>query len=55
MFPVRLTPATTAGESIKQIKEQLRAVPDKGIGFGALRHLGDAQAQASLRALPTPG
>ncbi|MFJ2529352.1 non-ribosomal peptide synthase/polyketide synthase [Pseudomonas helmanticensis] len=54
LFPVRLTPAATAGESIKQIKEQLRSIPDKGIGFGALRHLGDAQAQQSLRALPTP-
>jgi amino acid adenylation domain-containing protein/non-ribosomal peptide synthase protein (TIGR01720 family) len=54
MFPVRLTPAATPGESIKQIKEQLRSIPNKGIGFGALRHLGDAQAQASLRALPAP-
>ncbi|MBC8999815.1 non-ribosomal peptide synthase/polyketide synthase [Pseudomonas sp. N40(2020)] len=54
LFPVRLTPAATAGESIKQIKEQLRSIPDKGIGFGALRHLGDAQAQQCLRALPTP-
>ncbi|VVM96663.1 non-ribosomal peptide synthase/polyketide synthase [Pseudomonas fluorescens] len=54
LFPVRLTPAATAQDSIKQIKEQLRSIPDKGIGFGALRHLGDAQAQASLRALPSP-
>jgi amino acid adenylation domain-containing protein/non-ribosomal peptide synthase protein (TIGR01720 family) len=54
LFPVRLTPAALPGDSIKQIKEQLRSIPNKGIGFGALRHLGDAQAQASLRALPTP-
>ena len=54
LFPVRLTPAATAGESIKQIKEQLRSIPNKGIGFGALRHLGNAQAQQSLRELPTP-
>ena len=54
LFPVRLTPAATPGDSIKQIKEQLRSIPNKGIGFGALRHFGDAQAQASLRALPTP-
>ncbi|MDY7534454.1 non-ribosomal peptide synthase/polyketide synthase [Pseudomonas sp. Bout1] len=54
LFPVRLTPAATPGDSIKQIKEQLRSIPDKGIGFGALRHLGDARAQQSLRALPTP-
>jgi len=54
LFPVRLTPAATPGESVKQIKEQLRSIPNKGIGFGALRHLGDAQAQQRLRALPTP-
>ncbi|QJI45129.1 non-ribosomal peptide synthase/polyketide synthase [Pseudomonas sp. ADAK2] len=54
LFPVRLTPSDTAGDSIKQIKEQLRSIPHKGIGFGALRHLGDAQAQQSLRALPSP-
>uniref|UniRef100_UPI0011CE582B condensation domain-containing protein n=1 Tax=Pseudomonas chlororaphis TaxID=587753 RepID=UPI0011CE582B len=38
----------------KQIKEQLRAVPNKGIGFGALRYLGDANAQATLAALAVP-
>ncbi|WP_302475267.1 non-ribosomal peptide synthase/polyketide synthase [Pseudomonas koreensis] len=54
LFPVRLTPAAGAGDSIKQIKEQLRSIPNKGIGFGALRHLGNAQAQSSLRALPSP-
>ncbi|WP_085690367.1 MULTISPECIES: non-ribosomal peptide synthetase [unclassified Pseudomonas] len=54
LFPVRLTPAEGAGDSIKQIKEQLRSIPNKGIGFGALRHLGDADAQSSLKALPTP-
>ncbi len=54
LFPVRLTPAEGAGDSIKRIKEQLRSIPNKGIGFGALRHLGDAEAQSSLKALPTP-
>ena len=54
LFPVCLTPAALPGDSIKQIKEQLRSIPSKGIGFGALRHLGDAQVQDSLRALPTP-
>ena len=54
LFPVRLTPAASHGDSIKQIKEQLRSIPHKGIGFGALRYLGDEQAQQTLRALPTP-
>ncbi|MFD8922917.1 amino acid adenylation domain-containing protein, partial [Streptomyces sp. NPDC059569] len=30
--------------TIKQVKEQLRAVPDRGIGYGALRTLSDATA-----------
>ena len=54
VFPVRLTPADSLASAIKQIKEQLRAIPNKGLGFGVLRHLGDEQAQASLKALPVP-
>ncbi|MFC9654090.1 amino acid adenylation domain-containing protein, partial [Streptomyces sp. NPDC056937] len=30
--------------TIKRVKEQLRAVPDRGIGYGALRSLSDAAA-----------
>ncbi|WP_337154748.1 amino acid adenylation domain-containing protein, partial [Pseudomonas protegens] len=54
VFPVKLTPQPALADSIKFIKEQLRAVPNKGIGFGALRYLGDAQAQAALAALAVP-
>ncbi|MBP5100530.1 non-ribosomal peptide synthetase, partial [Pseudomonas protegens] len=54
MFPVKLTPQASLADSIKFIKEQLRAVPNKGIGFGALRYLGDAQAQQTLAALAVP-
>ncbi|WP_236176415.1 non-ribosomal peptide synthase/polyketide synthase [Pseudomonas qingdaonensis] len=54
MFPVKLSPTDSLDGSIKRIKEQLRAVPDKGIGFGALRYLGDAQAREALAALPVP-
>ncbi|RNL78040.1 non-ribosomal peptide synthetase [Halostreptopolyspora alba] len=50
MFPVRLDLAgidvadafvggPAAGQTIKAVKEQLRAVPDTGIGYGLLRHL----------------
>ncbi|MFE1408604.1 amino acid adenylation domain-containing protein, partial [Streptomyces sp. NPDC058770] len=28
------------GRDLKSVKEQLRAVPDRGVGYGALRHLG---------------
>ncbi|QBF27505.1 amino acid adenylation domain-containing protein [Pseudomonas tructae] len=51
MFPVRLRPAEGLGDSLKQIKEQLRAIPNKGLGYGALRYLGDDQAQAALSEL----
>jgi len=54
LYPARLTPVADLGASLKQIKEQLRAIPDKGLGFGALAHLGDEQARQTLRALPTP-
>jgi len=52
LFPLALSPAATLGESIQTIKEQLRAVPHKGIGFGALRYLGTPAQQAALAALP---
>jgi non-ribosomal peptide synthase protein (TIGR01720 family) len=41
------------GEALKSVKEQLRAVPRGGLGYGALRHLG-GEAGAALRALPAP-
>ncbi|MGO2452252.1 amino acid adenylation domain-containing protein [Pseudomonas taetrolens] len=51
LFPVKLTPAADIAGSIKAIKQQLREVPGKGLGFGLLRYQGDAAAQASLAAL----
>ncbi|KAA8885014.1 amino acid adenylation domain-containing protein [Nocardia colli] len=42
-----------AGTAIKTTKEQLRTVPDKGIGFGMLRYL-DAESAAALADSPTP-
>ncbi|MER5622347.1 amino acid adenylation domain-containing protein [Streptosporangium sp. NPDC002544] len=42
VFPValRLPAAPGWGETLKSVKEQLRAVPGQGLGYGALRHLG---------------
>jgi len=48
LFPVRLTPRADLAESIMGIKEQLRAIPDKGIGYGVLRYLGPDAARQSL-------
>ncbi|MCQ3026240.1 amino acid adenylation domain-containing protein [Pseudomonas tremae] len=52
LYPARLTPQATLAESIMTIKEQLRAVPDKGIGYGALRYLGSESARRTLQVLP---
>ncbi|WP_338477064.1 amino acid adenylation domain-containing protein [Pseudomonas khavaziana] len=54
MFPVNLTPAHALSDSIKAVKEQLRAVPDKGIGYGVLRYLAPSPVVAALAALPQP-
>ncbi|NBM14294.1 non-ribosomal peptide synthetase [Streptomyces sp. GC420] len=61
MYPVRLdltgidladafAAGPAAGKAIKAIKEQLRAVPDHGIGYGLLRHLNPQTATALAKA-----
>src|SRR5690606_12587800 len=63
-FPVRLEMSgvnlhdafargPAAGSAIKQVKEQLRAVPGNGIGYGILRFL-DPAGSATLGATPEP-
>ncbi len=54
MYPVVLTPEATLAGSIKAVKEQLRAVPGKGIGYAMLRYMGDEATRAALAALPEP-
>ncbi len=39
VFPVALDVPEGWGTALKSVKEQLRAVPRRGIGYGALRHL----------------
>jgi amino acid adenylation domain-containing protein/non-ribosomal peptide synthase protein (TIGR01720 family) len=48
LFPVHLTATEEPGELIKTVKEQARAVPRRGLGYGLLRYLGSAEAQAEL-------
>lgn len=57
MFPVNLDLQGTAGpgEVLKSIKEQLRRIPQRGIGYGMLRYLrGDESLAAQLRSSPHP-
>ncbi|MGZ9933865.1 amino acid adenylation domain-containing protein [Streptomyces sp. NC-S4] len=64
VFPVRLDlgdvdreEARASGPAlataVKRVKEQLRAVPDRGIGYGLLRHLNPRTARL-LAAAPAP-
>jgi non-ribosomal peptide synthase protein (TIGR01720 family) len=55
MYPVVLeqVPGAEPGASLKAVKEQLRGVPNRGIGYGLLRYL-HAGAQGRLADLPKP-
>ncbi|MEU4213054.1 amino acid adenylation domain-containing protein [Streptomyces sp. NPDC026206] len=59
-YPVRLDlgelPASelraggpAVGAALKEVKEQLRAIPDNGLGYGMLRHLNPQTARALAR------
>ncbi|MFJ7147384.1 non-ribosomal peptide synthase/polyketide synthase [Streptomyces sp. NPDC100445] len=53
LYPVALTvPAGDWGTALKAVKEQLRAVPERGLGHGVLRHLA---RDAALTGTPMPG
>ncbi|MFF4431012.1 amino acid adenylation domain-containing protein [Streptomyces sp. NPDC001513] len=63
MYPVRLDLAgidldeafaggAAAGSAVKAVKEQLLSLPDKGVGYGLLRHLNPQTAEV-LRRYPT--
>jgi amino acid adenylation domain-containing protein/non-ribosomal peptide synthase protein (TIGR01720 family) len=56
IFPVRIEIPESAGEwqpgeALKSVKEQLLQIPQRGIGYGILRYLGD---EPSLQAAPEP-
>ncbi|MFG2761626.1 amino acid adenylation domain-containing protein, partial [Streptomyces wuyuanensis] len=64
MYPVRLDPGiyneakafaggADVGRVLKRVKEQLRAIPGDGLGFGLLRHL-NPDTRTELAGLPTP-
>ncbi len=41
LYPVRLSVEGGMGEGLKRIKESLRAIPEKGLGFGSLMGYGE--------------
>ena len=55
LFPVWLDlgEAASPGEDLKRTKEELRAIPERGIGYGLLRYLTeDVEAATRLAAVP---
>ncbi|MBB4637949.1 non-ribosomal peptide synthetase [Longimicrobium terrae] len=56
IYPVRLAlPATgDPGDTLKSVKEQLRAVPSRGLGYGLLRWMADEETRRTLAAIPAP-
>ncbi|HSF42699.1 MAG TPA: non-ribosomal peptide synthase/polyketide synthase [Thermoanaerobaculia bacterium] len=57
VFPVLLDldGISAPGDALKTVKEQLRAVPERGFGFGVLQFMGKDEIAARLRALPQGG
>ncbi|HEX8087809.1 MAG TPA: amino acid adenylation domain-containing protein, partial [Blastocatellia bacterium] len=56
-FPVKLAPgaAFKPGDALKRVKERLRRVPNRGIGYGLLRYAcADTVAADKIRSLPEP-
>jgi non-ribosomal peptide synthase protein (TIGR01720 family) len=55
VFPVLLNvgSATDPGAALKAVKEQVRGIPNRGIGYGLLRYLSlDGEVAEKLRAQP---
>jgi non-ribosomal peptide synthase protein (TIGR01720 family) len=57
LFPVALDLGRAAGpgQALVEVKEQLRSIPKRGIGYGLLRYLsGEPEIVEQLRSLPVP-
>jgi non-ribosomal peptide synthase protein (TIGR01720 family) len=57
LYPVllELEPGDRDGGALKRVKEQLRAAPNQGLGYGLLRYLSrDERAAEELRRVPRP-
>ena len=56
LFPVSLEiePGSGPDEALKGVKEQLRSIPHRGIGYGVLKHLVQSSEAEFLRKTPEP-
>ncbi|VVD34166.1 non-ribosomal peptide synthetase [Paraburkholderia dioscoreae] len=53
-YPVQFALESTPAATLGAVKDTLRGVPNKGLGFGVLRHYGDTATRAALAAVPRP-
>lgn len=53
-YPMALPIGASLVQTLTAVKDAMRAVPNRGLGFGVLRHLGDEATRAQLAALPRP-
>ncbi|MBU2137273.1 MAG: amino acid adenylation domain-containing protein, partial [Gammaproteobacteria bacterium] len=54
LYPLRLQAQSSLTQSLAGIRQNLRELPSRGLGFGLLRYLGTAEQQRSLAALAEP-
>jgi non-ribosomal peptide synthase protein (TIGR01720 family) len=54
LFPVRVKAASSIRQTLEQVRALVRGLPDKGLGFGLLRYLGNERVREQLAALPEP-
>ncbi|MBZ4421421.1 non-ribosomal peptide synthetase, partial [Myxococcus sp. RHSTA-1-4] len=56
LYPVclQVPPGATPGEALRSVRESLRALPRRGVGYGLLRYLGREEVASKLAALPEP-
>jgi amino acid adenylation domain-containing protein/non-ribosomal peptide synthase protein (TIGR01720 family) len=60
LFPARLQADLadddgSVGRAIQDVKEQLRAIPQRGLGYGLLRYSAEPEQRREFAALPVPG
>ncbi|WP_268800676.1 non-ribosomal peptide synthase/polyketide synthase [Pseudomonas huanghezhanensis] len=54
LFPVRLRSVGSIRQTLHSVRDTLRGLPDKGVGFGLLRYLGTEATRRQLADLPEP-
>ena len=54
LYPVALTAQGNIGDAIKRVKESLRSIPNKGLGYGLFKSRGSAEQQIALQAIAKP-